>query len=137
MDNINYENAIYSLAKIDLNAYIEFLNSLEETLSETISVMNLILNRNRREDIECQCLKEYALKKLFETKKHIISMCQIVKKYDIKLEEFLKNNTEKRSIYVDMKEKFNVLFEEKCAFIDERIYECLEFIKENNAPIEI
>lgn len=129
---INYGGALYSLAEIDIKAYIELLKNIDETLAEPIEAMNLILKYKKPDQIMCECLKAIPLKKFCEVKKYLTIMKKKVDKYEKQLAEYLKNNPEKRESFVSLKEYFDELIGSEIKFINEYIAKCFEFLKEHN-----
>ena len=129
---INYGGALYSLAEIDIKAYIELLKNIDETLTEPIEAMNLIFKyKNPNKDI-CECLKKISLTKFCEAKKSLTIIKKKVDKYEKQLAEYLKNNLEKMESFSNLKEAFDELIESEIKFINEYIAKCFEFLKEHN-----
>ena len=71
MEKINYGNATYSLAEIDIRSYIELLKNIDETLAEPIEAMNLTDNSKNPNQEMCECLKKISLRKFCEVKKYL------------------------------------------------------------------
>ena len=132
MEKINYGNATYSLAEIDIRSYIELLKNIDETLVEPIETMNLILKYNKPDQIMCKCLKEFPLRKFCEVNKHLTLMKKNVAKHENRIADFLNNNPSKREDFDNLKESFNTLFNEKSNFVNICINKCFEFLKEHN-----
>ena len=129
-NNINYGKAIFSVAMIDFDNYIELLNKIDIELENPNFVLNYVLSKGNYED-SADLLKEHAFSKFAKIKCALDKMEKEIVKYQNRLEEFLSENEDERTVFDRKLDILIPLHEEKSRFVKAQIQKCFDYIKSN------
>lgn len=136
-NNINFGGAVFSVAMIEFDNYIQTLNNIEETLKEAIDTMNLIFSQKNGNVDFAECLKKYAFEKFCKAKSYVRDVKKSKFKYKKRLVEFLQENPDKNEEFIQKLSELNNLIEFKEKFLDEQIKKCFIYIQEHINDVHI
>ena len=127
-NKINYGKAVYSVAMIDLDTYLEYILNIDEELKDATFVLGYVLSKNDYVETE-YLFKEHAFNKFAKVKCSLDKIEKEILKYQSKLNAFFECNEEEKNKFY---EKLNVvipLHEEKSKFVKEQLHKCFKHIK--------
>ena len=130
MGKINYGKAVYSVAMIDLDTFLEYVLSIDEELKDANFVLGYVLSKNDYVETE-YLFKEHAFNKFAKVKCALDKIEKEILKYQSKLNAFFECNEEEKNKFYEKLDILIPLHEEKSKFVKEQLHKCFEIIKSN------
>ena len=129
-NGVNYGKAVYSVAMIDFNSYIETLLNLDEELREPNRLLTYVFDKTEINDDLKDMINDLALSKFAKVKKYLKDVQNSIVKYQNKLEEFLNSHSQENQEFYEVLNVLIPLWEEKEKYIVEQI-DLIEYLIAN------
>ncbi|MBR4998959.1 MAG: hypothetical protein IKY10_03670 [Clostridia bacterium] len=135
MENINYENAKYSLALIDFRQYVEVLLNLEKTLHEADFIYNYVMKKAEQTADDIVMLRRFSFTEYAKVQQYLKKVKKTILKYQTELNEFLNENEDKQQEFNKHLDELIPLVEQYEKEIDSKIQGCFKSFQ--NGQVEI
>ena len=132
MENVNYDNAKFSLAKIDFRNYIQVLLSIEKKLDEANFVYDYVMKRAEKTQDTIDMLRTFSFTEYAKVQQYLKQVKKSILKYQSELKQFLSENQEKEQEFYELLDQLIPLVEQYERIMEEKIAKCFKVFDEFN-----
>ena len=126
---INYKNALFSIAEIELKQYKQLLeNDFEERINEPLEILQLVSKKTNLDKTLIRFLKELSLEEFYKLNKFVINVKKETAKHERKLGKyFKKGDAETNKIKSLINEVYDIVLDKE-NMLKKLINQCFDII---------
>lgn len=136
MKKTNNNEALYSLAMVEIEQYIKVVSDVDQVLNEPIKLMNQIFKCEASDEL-IQCLGDLTIKPLGKVKRGLNAVNKKIAKYEKSLSSYLLANADKQIEFNKAIGDLRSLINQKQVFIKDNLDRCFNYIQNHNKSVNV